>query len=211
MRNTLVDTENILEQKNRPFLYTVKQPESGTGTLKTGKEQAFQKLMHLYGKGIFNLCIGMIPNRENAENITRDVFVEAYQYMDSSGQGEQVKTWLSRIALNKCYNHIKYSKRQKKYGIIQSLFYTNANPLEVPHNFAHPGIALENKEHAKVLYGALAVLPETQKAAFTLHEMQGMDYKQIADTMKLSVPAVESLLSRARTGLRKKLRVYFTL
>ena len=74
----------------------------------------------------------------------------------------------------------------------------------------HPGIAIENKEPAAALYGALDTLPENQHTAFTLYEMQGMDYKQIAETMSVSVSAVESLLSRARAGLRKKLQTYYT-
>ena len=210
MRNTL-HTGSILEQKNHSFLYTVKQPELDIQELKAGNENAFRLLMKLHGKGIFNLCLGMIPNREDAEDITQDVFIEAYRYIGSFREGSQIKTWLSRIALNKCYDHIKYSKRQKRYGIMQSLFDKDDNPIELPSNFAHPGIAVENKEHAKALYGALATLSENQKTAFTLFEMHGMDYKQIAETMELTVSAVESLLSRARAGLRKKLRAYFTV
>ena len=93
---------------------------------------------------------------------------------------------------------------------MQSLFDKEDNPIELPSNFQHPGITLENQEHAKALYGALATLPENQQTAFNLYEMQGMDYKQIAETMAVSVSAVESLLSRARSGLRKKLQTYYT-
>jgi RNA polymerase sigma factor (sigma-70 family) len=178
--------------------------------LKAGNEQAFRQLMHIHSRGIFNLCLGMIPNREDAEDITQDVFVEAYKHIATFREGAHIKTWLFRIALNKCYDHIKYSKRQKRHGIMQSLFDKDDNPIELPSNFQHPGITIENKEHAKALYGALATLPENQKTAFTLYEMQGMDYKQIAETMSLSVSAVESLLSRARGGLRKKLQTYYT-
>ncbi len=178
--------------------------------LKAGDERAFRQLMDLHGKGIFNLCLGMIPNREDAEDITQDVFVEAYKHIREFRESAHIKTWLFRIALNKCYDHIKYSKRKKRSGIVQSLFDKEDNPIEIPSNFAHPGITLENKEHAKALYGALATLPENQHTAFTLYEMQGLDYKQIAETMSVSIPAVESLLSRARAGLRKKLHDYYT-
>lgn len=184
--------------------------EVDIAALKAGDEQAFRQLMNLHGKGIFNLCIGIVPNREDAEDITQDVFIEAYNHINSFREGAHIKTWLFRIALNKCYDHIKYTKRQKRHGIMQSLFDKEDNPIELPSNFAHPGITVENKEHARALYGALATLPENQKTAFTLYEMQGLDYKQIADTMGVSVSAVESLLSRARAGLRKKLHAYYT-
>ncbi len=177
--------------------------------LKAGNEQAFRQLIEVHGKGILNLCLGMIPSREDAEDLTQDVFVEAYKHIGSFREGSHIKTWLFRIALNKCYDHIKYSKRKKRYGIMQPLFDKEDNPIELPSNFQHPGITLDNKEHARALYGALATLPENQHTAFTLYEMQGMDYKQIAETMSLSVSAVESLLSRARAGLRKKLQTYY--
>ncbi len=184
--------------------------EVDIGELKAGSEQAFKQLMAIHSKGIFNLCLGMIPNREDAEDITQEVFVEAYKHISTFRESAHIKTWLFRIALNKCYDHIKYSKRQKRHGIMQSLFDKEDNPIELPSNFAHPGITIENKEHAQALYGALDALPENQKTAFTLYEMQGMDYKQIADTMGVSLSAVESLLSRARAGLRKKLHAYYT-
>ncbi len=178
--------------------------------LKAGNEEAFRQLIAVHGRGIFNLCLGMIPNREDAEELTQDVFIEAYKHIGSFREGSTLKTWLFRIALNKCYDHIKYSKRKKRYGIMQPLYDKDDNPIELPSNFQHPGIAIENKEHAKALYGALNTLPENQRTAFTLYEMQGLDYKQIADTMAVSVSAVESLLSRARGGLRKKLQDYYT-
>ena len=152
----------------------------------------------------------MIPNREDAEELTQDVFIEAYKHIGSFREGSHIKTWLFRIALNKCYDHIKYSKRKKRHGIMQSLFDKQDNPIELSSNFQHPGIAIENKEHAKALYAALDTLPENQHTAFTLFEMRGLDYKQIAETMSISVSAVESLMSRARAGLRKKLQAYYT-
>ena len=68
---------------------------------------------------------------------------------------------------------------------------------------------LDNKETSKILYAALNSLPDNQQTAFVLYEMEGMEYKQIAETMDLSVSAVESLLFRARAALRKKLENYY--
>ena len=178
--------------------------------LKAGNERAFRQLIDMHSRGIFNLCLGMIPNREDAEDLTQEVFIEAFKHINSFRENAHIKTWLFRIALNKCYDHIKYNKRKKRHGIMQSLFDKDDNPIDIPSNFQHPGVLLENQEHAKALYGALASLPENQHTAFMLYEMQGMDYKQIAETMSVSVSAVESLLSRARAGLRKKLQAYYT-
>ena len=178
--------------------------------LKAGNQDTFRLLMETYSRDIFNLCLGIVPNREDAEDITQDVFVEAFRSIKSFREGAHIKTWLTRIAINKCYDHLKYTKRKKRFAFMQPLYDKEDNPIEIPSNFEHPGIAIENKEHAKALYGAMGSLPENQQTAFVLYEMQGMNYKQIAETMALSVSAVESLLSRARGGLRNKLQSYYT-
>jgi len=178
--------------------------------LKAGNEDAFRLLINTYSRDIFNLCLGIVPNREDSEDITQDVFIEAFRGIKSFREGSHIKTWLFRIALNKCYDHLRYTKRKKRFAFMQPLYDKEDNPIEIPSDFEHPGISIENKEHAKALYGALNSLPESQQTAFTLYEMQGMNYKQIAETMSMSVSAVESLLSRARTGLRKKLEYYYT-
>ena len=107
--------------------------------LKAGDERAFRQLMEMHSKAIFNLCLGMVPNREDAEELTQEVFVEAYRHIGSFREGAHIKTWLFRIALNKCYDHIKYTKRKKRFSLMQSLFDKDDNPIEIPSNFAASG------------------------------------------------------------------------
>jgi len=178
--------------------------------LKAKDQIAFRQLVIAYSKDIFNLCLGIIPNIEDAEDISQEAFVKAYNSIDSFREGSHIKTWLYRIAINLCYDHLKFTRRKKRYAILQPLFNREDEPIEIPSNFQHPGIVLENKEHAKVLYAALESLPENQHTAFLLYEMQGMNYKQIAETMTVSVSSVEALLFRARASLRKKLHKYYS-
>lgn len=178
--------------------------------LKSKNEIAFRQLVTMYGKDIFNVCLSIIPVREDAEDISQEAFVKAYNSIDSFREGSHIKTWLYRIAINLCYDHLKWSKRKKRHALMQPLFNREEEPIEIPSNFQHPGIVLENKEHAKVLYAALESLPENQHTAFMLYEMQGMNYKEIAETMAVSVSSVEALMFRARTSLRKKLHKYYS-
>jgi RNA polymerase sigma factor (sigma-70 family) len=178
--------------------------------LKAKDEQAFRQLVNTYSKDIFNLCLSIIPNAEDAEDLSQEAFIEAYNSITSFREGAHIKTWLIRIAINKCYDHIKWSKRKKRHAMLQPLYNREEEPIEIPSNFQHPGIVLENKEHAAALYAALETLPENQHSAFVLYEMQGMDYRQIAETMNVSLPAVEALLFRARKGLREKLHKYYS-
>ncbi len=178
--------------------------------LKEKNEDAFRQLVNAYGKDIFNLCLKIIPNTEDAEDLSQEAFVKAFSSIETFREGAHIKTWLYRIAINMCYDHLKWSKRKKRYAILQPLFNREDEPIEIPSNFQHPGIVLENKEHAKVLYAALETLPENQHTAFLLYEMQGMNYKEISETMSLSISSIEALLFRARASLRKKLHKYYS-
>ena len=179
-------------------------------SLKAGDEDAFRQMVDAYGKELFNLCLNIVTQTEDAEDLAQESFIQAYHSIDSFREGAQLKTWLYRIAINKCYDHLRWKKRKKRFALLQPLFNKEEEPIEIPSNFQHPGIVIENKELAKVLYAALESLPDSQQTAFVLYEMQGMDYKQIAETMEMSVPAVESLLFRARAALRKKLSTYYS-
>ena len=76
-------------------------------------------------------------------------------------------------------------------------------------DFDHPGIKTENKEQANILYAAIDRLPDNQRAAFTLHKVEGLSYEQIADVLQKSVSSVESLMFRAKNNLKKELYSYY--
>lgn len=166
--------------------------------------------MDTYSKSLFNLCLNIVTNTEDAEDIAQESFIQAYHSIDTFKEGSQIKTWLYRIAINKCYDHLRWKKRKKRFALLQPLFNKEDEAIEIPSNFQHPGIVLDNKETAKILYAALESLPDNQQTAFVLYEMEGMDYKQIAETLETSISAVESLLFRARASLRKKLENFYS-
>jgi len=70
-------------------------------------------------------------------------------------------------------------------------------------DFNHPGVELDRKENAAKLFNAIAQLPENQKIAFTLHKLEDLSYQEVSDIMQTSLPAVESLMHRAKQNLRK--------
>ena len=73
----------------------------------------------------------------------------------------------------------------------------------------HPGIELENKERANILFKAIDMLPENQKIAFTLNKVEGLNYEETSEIMKMTIGAVESLMQRAKENLRKHLYSYY--
>jgi RNA polymerase sigma-70 factor (ECF subfamily) len=81
----------------------------------------------------------------------------------------------------------------------------NEPTLELP-DFNHPGVTLDNKEKASILFKAIKELPENQQIAFILNKVEGLSYQEVADIMKSSLSAVESLLHRAKTNLKENLK-----
>ena len=81
--------------------------------LKQGNEKAFRILVENYQKLVVNTCYGMVHNREDAEDIAQDVFVEVYRNVDSFRADAKLSTWLYRIAVNRSLNHIRDNKKHK--------------------------------------------------------------------------------------------------
>jgi RNA polymerase sigma factor, sigma-70 family len=79
---------------------------------------------------------------------------------------------------------------------------------QVP-DFNHPGVSLDNKERAAVLFKAIEALPENQKSAYMLHKLEGLSYRDVSEVLNTTVSAVESLMSRANQNLRKQLEEYY--
>lgn len=152
--------------------------------------------MHFKDK-VYNTAIGYVHNVEEAEEITQDVFVTIYNKAHTFKGKAKVSTWIYRMTVYKSLNVLEKRKRiPQSSQEIQS--YHNVN-------FNHPGILLENKEHAQILFQQIDKLAEKQKTAFVLTFVDGLPQKEVADIMETSVKAVESLLQRAKNNLKKKL------
>lgn len=155
---------------------------------------------------MFNTAIGLVQDHGAAEDITQEVFVSVFRSLLSFNEQSSIATWIYRITVNKCMDHLRAKTRQKKYGIFGQLFHRDGSEAynEQP-DFDHPGIKLEQRENARYLFRAIETLPENQKTVFILANIEELPQKEIAEIMNMSLKAVESLLQRAKGNLRKKL------
>lgn len=176
--------------------------------LQNGNEAAFQKLVALYGDRLYNTALGFLQNETDAEDAVQEVFIKAYQNIKTFKGEAALRTWLYRIAVTHSLDILRKKKRQKSGGLLQSLFGKKEETFEAP-DFYHPGVIAEKKETAAILFKAIRQLPEAQQTAFVLQKMEALSQTEIADVMKTSVGAVESLLQRAKTSLRKLLEDYY--
>lgn len=160
---------------------------------------SFDELYTSYADLVYNLCLQYVPNAAVAEELTQDVFMKVYKQASRFKGASSPKTWIYRIAINHCLDHLKAQKRQKRFG-------RHVGIEEVPlATLDHPGVALEDKEALARLFTHIHTLPDRQRTALLLKAVEGLPQQEIADIMELSVKAVESLLSRAKSALRKKI------
>ena len=171
--------------------------------LKSGDEASFKYLVENYKDRIFNTAIGIVQNAEDAEDVAQEVFIQVYRSIHSFKGESKLSTWMYRIATTRSLDLLRSRKSKKRFGFMQRLFGEGNEPLyEIP-DFKHPGVAMDRKETAAKLFKAIAQLPENQKAAFTLHKLEDLSYQEISEVMQTSVPAVESLMHRAKQNLKK--------
>lgn len=175
----------------------------------TANEKAFRDFIQEHQSRVYNTALNILRNEQDAEEITQDVFVEAYNKAHTFKGESQVSTWLYRITTNKCIDHLRSKKRKKRFAFLTGLFHESGEPVSDASDFVHPGIVAENKEKAAILYKAVEQLPETQKVAFLLSETNGLSYGEISEILGVSVSSIESLLFRARKNLRKILAAYY--
>lgn len=158
---------------------------------------------------VYNTSLGIVQSAEDAEDVAQEVFVQVYESINQFKGDAKFSTWLYRIAVTKSLDHLRKKKRKKRFAFVQSLFGVNDEEVRHEPDFLHPGVSLENKEKAAVLFKAIDKLPDNQKAAFTLHKLEGLSYQEVAEIMETTVSSVESLMHRAKSNLKKSMTDYY--
>ena len=179
--------------------------------LKKKDRQAFKEIVETWQDMVYNTSIGFLQNEEDAEDVAQEVFMQVFESVSSFKEESKLSTWIYRITVSKCLDHLRKKKRKKRFAFIQSLYGKNDRLMIDPPDFFHPGINAENKENAAVLFKAIDQLPETQKTAFLLNKIENLSYREIGEVINSSESAVDSLLQRAKKNLQKSLKEYYSL
>ncbi|MDP9230299.1 MAG: RNA polymerase sigma factor [Bacteroidota bacterium] len=177
--------------------------------LKRGDETAFKTIVQTWQDMVYNTAIGIVQNAEDAEDIAQEVFVKVYESIKDFKGESKLSTWIYRITISKALDHERRKNRKKRFAFIKSLFGTNNEVIIHPPDFHHPGVVMDNKQNASILFKAIKELPVNQRTAFTLNKLEGLSYQEVSDVMNTSASSVESLLHRAKKNLRKSLENYY--
>jgi RNA polymerase sigma-70 factor, ECF subfamily len=168
-------------------------------------EAPFESIYKEYKNLVFNVCLHYVLNREDAQDVTQEIFVKIYHHLHQyNPETASLKTWIYRIAINQSLDFLKAKRTKKRFGFISSLFHPDSN--EPIQDVAHPGVALEDKESLEELLLIIQSLPEKQKTAIILTKVEDRPQKEVAEIMDINVKAVESLLQRAKQAIEKKLK-----
>jgi RNA polymerase sigma factor (sigma-70 family) len=159
-------------------------------------ERAIEVLHREFSSRLFAYAMSMLRNREDAEDAVQTTFMNAYNSLTDGRVPRQEASWLFRIARNVCLNRIRTHTR-KPAGSLDGIDIASSRGVEDQ---------LDQHLHAVALRVALERLPEQQRKAIVLRELQGASYAEIAEALDTTQGAVESLIFRARRQLASSIR-----
>jgi RNA polymerase sigma factor (sigma-70 family) len=156
-----------------------------------GNQAAFEALVGRYQARLLAFCRHMLGSREDAEDVLQEVFAAGFNAMVADERPINVRPWLYRIARNRSLNHLR---RHQAIGV-------DSMDVHLAENGTTTADKVHRREEFRQLMGDVQELPETQRTALLLREIDALSYDQISEAMETTVPAVKSLLVRARVSL----------
>ncbi|MFQ3182339.1 MAG: RNA polymerase sigma factor (sigma-70 family) [Polaribacter sp.] len=179
--------------------------------LQKGNQIAFGQLLDAYQQKVFGTCISLIPNKEDAEDVSQEVFIAVFKSIHQFKENSKLSTWIYKIATNKCLEFIRKKNAKKRFSFMQTIL-GNEIPLDKTSYFTevnHPGILLENQEKSALIFKAIDTLTESQRIIFTLAKIDEKSYQEIVEITGKSLSSVESILFRAKKALQQKLENFY--
>ena len=172
-----------------------------------GDEYAFQILVDRHQTSVLNLIYRFIGDRTQAKDLAQEVFIKVWQAAKSYKPEAKFTTWIYRITANLCFNELKSSLRKKWFQFVRpDADHETRTEEDLPDSSPSAEDLLLAKERTRQIADALQSLPENQRMALILKRYDDLSYGEIAQVLGCSIPAVESLLFRAKGTLQKKLK-----
>jgi len=175
----------------RSPLLRLQSDERLVALIRRGSTAAFEVLVARYHSRLLAFCRHLLGSREDAEDVLQEVFSAAFNALLDDDRPINVRPWLYRIARNRSLNHLR---RIQAVGV-------DSMDIHLSEHGTTTADKVHEREEFRLLVGDIQNLPETQRTALVLREMDALSYEQIAEAMETTVPSVKSLLVRARVSL----------
>jgi RNA polymerase sigma-70 factor (ECF subfamily) len=172
-----------------------------------GDEYAFKELIDKYQSLVLNTSNSFLHNRHDAEDVTQEVFIEAFRSLSKFKGQSGLSTWLYRITVNKSLNYIRDNKKRNIMKRIDNVFKGGTDSVSEPADTGEQYGEAEEADNKRIetLHKSIGTLPKNQKIAFTLSNFEDLSYKQISEIMDISLASVEGLIHRAKKNVRKEI------
>jgi len=168
----------------------------------------FEVFMRAYQDMVYTTAVRLLGNEAEAEDISQEVFLKAYERYDDLSKSPTVGGWLKTVTRNLCLNHL--SRYRARWRFFSEFSEQKDDDREI--EFAAPDTFeqdLETKDNRRLLEVALQKLPATQRVPLVLYHFEDLGYEEIAAKLRISLGKVKTDIFRGREALRKKLRMEY--
>ena len=177
--------------------------------LRNGDPEAFDNLITRYSGDIYAVLYRITESAEDAADLTQETFLSALRSIRNFRGESELRTWLTRIAINHSRNRFRWWKRRRKDVTISLDSPIGESDKAFGDSIAGEGESAEDavlrQERETALRGALAQLPEYYREAIVLCDLEGYSYDEIATALEVNIGTVKSRIARGREELRKRL------
>ncbi|RLD12768.1 RNA polymerase subunit sigma-24 [candidate division KSB1 bacterium] len=186
-------------QRNKEDFALVRKAKAGDG-------RAYDALMEQYHDAVFNIVYRMVRNKQEAEDLTQETFIKAYNSINSFNEEYAFSTWLFKIATNHCIDFFR-KRKLKTYSMDEPMQYKED---EIKHEYASTDPTKEHEmidsEKSRIIREAINKLPEKYRIAIVLRHHEEKSYDEIAQILNLPLGTVKARIFRAREMLKKSLK-----
>ncbi len=189
----------MVQSKKRVDFELVKKAKAGDG-------RAYDQLMEMYHDAVFNIILRMVRNRQEAEDLTQETFIKAYNSINSFNEEYAFSTWLFKIASNHCIDFFR-KRKLVTYSMDEPVKYKDD---EIAHEYADNEPTVDKEmvasEKSKMIRQAIEKLPDKYRMAIILRHHEEKSYEEIAEILNLPLGTVKARIFRAREMLKKILK-----
>ena len=178
-----------------------------------GDREAFRELVEKYQRKVYSICYGMLKNPEDSLDVSQEVFVKVYRYIEKFNKQSSFYTWLYRITVNMCIDFIRKNSKHKSVEYDDRISRDGDDAIAGEHIMPsklglNPDKVYGRKELREKMLEALESLSEKHRTILILREVEGLSYEEIADVLNISKGTVMSRLFHARKYFQEAIEEY---
>lgn len=173
---------------------------------KAGDIAAFEKLIEVYQKKIFNLAYRMVGNHDDAADLAQEALIRIFKSIANFKEQSSFSTWVYRITTNVCLDEIRKKKNRRVLSLDEEIHVEDGEmQRQIMSDDPLPDEVVEREELRSIVNGAIGSLPEEQRLVISLRDIQGLSYDEIAEVLDCPTGTVKSRINRARQALKNVL------